>query len=312
MLTFFTTAKPFRGHDGIIQRNALKSWKLLHPDLEVILFGDEVGAAEVCAELGLRHEPHVERFESKYPYVNFMFARAQEIARHEYLCYANCDIIFSSDFLEAFQKSIQWRKRFLLVGRRWDLDITTPIDFERPDWASRVRRLAVTRGEQQDEYWIDFFLFPKGLYTDMPELIVGFCYWDNWMIWRCLSLGEPVLDATAFVAPVHQNHAYSADSQRVKGVATDCRSVRNLQSIGDKSHVLHTDAATHRIGRSGSIRPCGYRKYWRPIHVFFFPLRTAFLHKIWNPIWYPFLDISRPLRTHLGLRSKAAKAGENQ
>jgi hypothetical protein len=34
MLTFFTTAKPFRGHSGVIQRNALKSWTLLHPDVE--------------------------------------------------------------------------------------------------------------------------------------------------------------------------------------------------------------------------------------------------------------------------------------
>jgi hypothetical protein len=47
MLTFFTTAKPFVGHSGIIQRNALRSWKLLDPDVEVILFGDEEGAAEV-------------------------------------------------------------------------------------------------------------------------------------------------------------------------------------------------------------------------------------------------------------------------
>ena len=45
MFTFFTTAKPFRGHNGIIQRNALKSWMLLHPDAEVILFGDEEGVA---------------------------------------------------------------------------------------------------------------------------------------------------------------------------------------------------------------------------------------------------------------------------
>jgi hypothetical protein len=63
MLTFFTTAKPFRGHSATIQCNALQSWKLLHPDIEVILFGDEEGTAEVCAELGLRHEPHVERNE---------------------------------------------------------------------------------------------------------------------------------------------------------------------------------------------------------------------------------------------------------
>ena len=89
MITFFTTGKPFRGHDGIIQRNALKSWTLLHPDVEVILFGDEGGAAEVCAEFGLRHEPHVMRYESRMPYVNAMFARAQEIARHDYVCYAS-------------------------------------------------------------------------------------------------------------------------------------------------------------------------------------------------------------------------------
>lgn len=30
----------FVGHSGIIQRNALKSWKLLHPEVEVILFGE--------------------------------------------------------------------------------------------------------------------------------------------------------------------------------------------------------------------------------------------------------------------------------
>lgn len=36
---FFTTAKPFVGHNGVIQRNALRSWTLLHPGVEVILFG---------------------------------------------------------------------------------------------------------------------------------------------------------------------------------------------------------------------------------------------------------------------------------
>lgn len=55
MLTFFTTGKPFRGRDGIIQRNALKSWTLL-PDVEVVLFGDEEGAAQAAEELGLRAE----------------------------------------------------------------------------------------------------------------------------------------------------------------------------------------------------------------------------------------------------------------
>lgn len=39
MITFFTTAKSVKGHDGVIQRNALESCTLMHPDVEVILFG---------------------------------------------------------------------------------------------------------------------------------------------------------------------------------------------------------------------------------------------------------------------------------
>ena len=51
MLMFFTTAKPFHGHDGIIQRNALRSWTLLHPEVEVNLFGSEEGAAQTAKQL---------------------------------------------------------------------------------------------------------------------------------------------------------------------------------------------------------------------------------------------------------------------
>src|ERR1039457_6027675 len=123
MLTLFTTAKPFLGHSGIIQRNALQSWKLLHPDVEVILFGDEEGAADVSRELGLHHEPEIARDRAGLPYMNCMFDRAEEIARHDNLCYANCDIILTSDLLEALGRVRAVRSEFLIVGRRWDTDV---------------------------------------------------------------------------------------------------------------------------------------------------------------------------------------------
>src|SRR5215472_16468615 len=93
MLTLFATAKAFEGHSGIIQRNALKSWTLLHPDVEVILFGDDKGTAEIAAELGLRHEPYVERNELGTKRLDSMFGQAQKIARNDILCYVNCDIV---------------------------------------------------------------------------------------------------------------------------------------------------------------------------------------------------------------------------
>src|SRR6202047_4451945 len=104
MLTLFTTGKAFTGRSGVIQRNALKSWTLLHPDVEVILFGDDAGAAETARELGLRHEPRVERNRFGSKRLDYLFARAQELARHEVLCYSNCDIILLTDFCGALER----------------------------------------------------------------------------------------------------------------------------------------------------------------------------------------------------------------
>ena len=79
MLTIFTTAKPFRDRIATIQRNALQSWTLLHPDVEVIVFGDDPGSAEACRDLGLRHEPQIDRTEFGSIRVDAMFARAQQL-----------------------------------------------------------------------------------------------------------------------------------------------------------------------------------------------------------------------------------------
>jgi hypothetical protein len=85
MLTFFTTAKPFVCHINVIQRNALKSWTLVHPDAEVILFRNDEGAAGVARELGFRHEPHTEKNERGTNRADYIFNRAQEIARRSLL-----------------------------------------------------------------------------------------------------------------------------------------------------------------------------------------------------------------------------------
>jgi hypothetical protein len=257
MLTFFTTAKPFQGHDGVIQRNALKSWKLLHPDVEVILFGDEEGAAEVCAELDIRHEPYVERFESKYPYVNFMFARAQEIAKHEFLCYSNCDIVFVNDFWKIFKKAVAWRKRFVLVAQRWDTDVTQPINFKYHEWAKHLRELATTQGIQQISDYIDFFLFRKGVYDQLPPLVVGYAYWDHWMIWKALSANAPVLDASLCLVPVHQNHGYRTTPERTKGSQTDRVAMRNFELSGKGKQLKAMLDANYVLSRYGQI-------YWNP------------------------------------------------
>jgi uncharacterized protein YigA (DUF484 family) len=52
----------------MIPRNALESWKLAAPNAEVILFGDEEGAAEAAQEAGARHVANVERADAGQKY----------------------------------------------------------------------------------------------------------------------------------------------------------------------------------------------------------------------------------------------------
>ena len=253
MLTFFTTAKPFTGHNGIIQRNALKSWKQLHPDVEVIVFGNEEGVAELCAEMGLRHEPRAERHESGMKYLDFMFREAQEKAKHSFLCYSNCDIVLLPDFAEAFEKARKWREKFLLVARRWDTDVTEAIAFERGDWAGEVRQLAQSKGTKQIPNYVDFFVFPRGFYAGVPAMVVGRSYWDHWLVWRALDGGLAVIDASRFVVAMHQNHNYGYHPQGKQGTNEDAVAMRNLELAGGMKHQRSMHDATHAMTSSGRI-----------------------------------------------------------
>jgi len=261
MLTLFSTPKPFVGHFDIIQRNALRSWKQLHPSVEVILFGDEEGAASACAELGLRNEPHVERHESGMKYVDRLFLCAQQIAQHDYLCYSNCDIVLLDDFWKAFEKARAWRKDFLMVGRRRDTNVTDPIDFSRPNWANDLRNLALTSGVLQHPGFIDFFVFPKGLYDHVPPLLVGRSYWDHWLVWKALTDGAALLDCSPFSVPVHQNHDYGYHPEGKRGTDRDDLALRNKLLSGNGRHLRSILDSTHRLTRDGDIR----RKFLRPI-----------------------------------------------
>lgn len=308
MLTIFTTAKPFRGHFGIIQRNALRSWTLLHPDIEVILFGDEEGAAEIARELGLRHEPHVERFEGKLPYVNFLFDRAQQIARHDYLCYANCDILLMQDFREAVRKAVRWQKRFLLVSQRWDTDITQLIDFGRAGWDGQIQRDARTRGFKQDPRYVDLFVFPRGFYRDVPPLVVGISYWDWWVVWSALSRDVPVVDCTPYVTAIHQNHDYARFAGGKEWTHLGPLAMQNYQLAGGPEHFRWIEDATYYLSRRGRISrkivPARYRKRARDLWL---QARRIFTYKVRQPVWFFLLGITRPLRNVLGLRPKAVR-----
>lgn len=305
MLTIITTAKPFRGHSGIIQRNALKSWTMLHPDVEVILFGDDEGATEICKELGIRHEPYVERNEYGTKRLNFLFDRAQDIAKNDNLCYVNCDIILLEDFRVAVEQVKAVHSRYLMVGRRWDADVLEPVDFSRSSWSSEMRQRALRTAQQRDEWWIDYFCFPRGLYRGkIPALVIGRIYWDNWLIWSAKQSGAAVVDASEIVCAVHQNHDYGYHPQGKEGVWSDAQSRQNFRLAGGFSHLRTIANAHYRLTAGGLKRNRWHEApYWRETARHYWKRGAEVTLNAWqNAVWHPMLNLTRPLRTTVGLR----------
>src|ERR1700685_4705635 len=102
LFTILAMPKPFRGHIGVIQRNAIISWTKLFPKPDIFLFGEEPGTAEIAAELQIGHLHDTERNEFGTPLLNDLIKRAKEVADAPLLCYVNSDIIL----LQAFQEAI--------------------------------------------------------------------------------------------------------------------------------------------------------------------------------------------------------------
>jgi len=207
MITFFTIPKPFKGQIAIIQRNAIDSWLQLDPGCEIILYGDEEGIEEIAVEYGLVHVSDIKKNEFDTPFLDFVFNDAQERAKNKILCYANMDILFFKDFIHSIQNVKM--DRFLIIGQRWDIEVSDPLCFSDEFCEKKLRILVENEGNRFGPLAIDYFAFSKTTSLKLLPFLVGRKGWDNWMIYYARKMGIPVVDITQTTMVIHQNHDYN-------------------------------------------------------------------------------------------------------
>ncbi|ABS26022.1 hypothetical protein Anae109_1819 [Anaeromyxobacter sp. Fw109-5] len=265
-ISFFTIPKPFAGHIGVIQRNALESWRRVAPGAEIFVCGDEAGAREAAHSVGARMLPDVERNEYGTPLLGSTFRRVATEATGELLVFLNADILLVPDFVEAIGR-VDTRP-FLLVSRRWNLDVRDPIDFGAPDWAERLRARALLEGELYRRDAIDVFVFPReSPLVELPPFAVGRPGWDNFFLYRARKLGIALVDASGAVTLVHQNHGYghvkAATGDRWEG--PEARTNRSL--MGGSERFFDIGDATHVLSPGGLGRARGLRRTLRRLET---------------------------------------------
>lgn len=237
MLTIFSCPKPFRGHANIIQRNAVESWRRLGPEVEVILLGDDEGTSGVAKEFCIQHIPDVARNDHGTPLINSLFEKAQERARYDRMCYVNADIILMSNFVRAIKRVVAEMDRSLMVGRRWNLDLEEPLEFH-ANWEEWLLAQVERRGKLYYHFAIDYFVYPKGIWGEIPPFAVGRPGWDIWMLHRAHVLNIPMVDLTKMVSVIHQNHDYSHHPGGWLGASKGKEAKQNIKLAGEIAYSL--------------------------------------------------------------------------
>jgi hypothetical protein len=205
LCTVFASAKTFTGNARIAQYNSLKNWQAL--GLPVILLGDDEGMAEAAHTIGATHIAEIEKTDRGTPLLSDMFGKAQAAASTPFVCYINADILLPPSFLTALEAASQKWKRFLMVGRRWDVEIPAELSFD-AGWVERLEALRLKSGKQHSPWGLDYFVFPRGAINSMPPFAIGRPWWDGWLIWTLAAAGMPLLNASQGVPILHQNHGY--------------------------------------------------------------------------------------------------------
>jgi hypothetical protein len=300
-LTIFTAPKPFTNpHIARIQRNAIRSWKALGSEVEVILIGDEAGIPQAAQDLDVYHVPEVSRNSYGTPLIGSIFNIARREGAGQLLAYVNADILLQPDLLEGAEQVKRKFEKFLIVGQRWDLDIQEDLDFS-GGWNASLLEALKSQSRLHPAGGSDYFIFPRTCFNSLPGMAVGRAGWDNWMIYHGRRHGWPVVDATADIQVVHQSHDYShlPDGQpHYRLPETD----ENVRLGGGKLTIFKLADASYVL-KGGRIRraPLTFARFWREVEIF--PL--IHLHMRW--LAWTFFTLFHPVK---GLRELRRGMGE--
>ena len=287
-ITIFTAPKPFRdSHISTIQYNAIQSWKILEPDVAIVLVGDEEGVDSVSKELNVHFVPNVRRNSQNTPLISSIFDLGRNLNESPLLAYINADIIIFSDFVEVAQLVSNEYEKFLMVGQRWDMDIQKRMEFSK-GWDRTVKNECQSSGKLHPRGGSDYFIYPRACFLELPDFAVGRAGWDNWMFYQARTNNWPVIDATGSVEIIHQNHDYA----HLPGGQAHYRlpeTNENVRLAGGRRTIFTLIDVNYQIV-DGKVKkfPLNWKKFWREFEIFpLIKLKSPFLANVTFAILHP-------------------------
>ena len=230
-MVIFTSLKPSTGAAAEIQRRSLENWRQCFPESRIITF--------------------------EGPLVPFreMVEKVERETDADILMYANGDVLFEvGNVLTLIPRPKAVRGADALAGvRRRDSEYTEILSREKGFLLTgqRVDILADGTKRLHRPSGMDYFVFRRGMFHDLPKVSMGRAYCDSALVAYCLKKGIPVIDASFALRVEHQFHDYG----HVKGGRTMVWQGEEAQS--NKLNNQLRDFGPHVLDATHTLLPDG-------------------------------------------------------
>lgn len=164
-----------------------------------------------------------------------MLREVEKESDAEKIMYANGDILFADGANDVI-RSIPTAQDFLLTGQRIDI------------LQSGIKRLHWPSG-------MDYFVFRRGMFKDMPKVWMGRSYCDSAIVTYCLRNKICVIDASFALRVEHQFHDYGHVAGGRNQVWQGHEAMENRHGSALRDFAPHCIDATKTLLKDGSIVP---------------------------------------------------------
>ena len=217
-LAIFTTLKPSEGQAAEIQARSLENWRAVFRGADIVEF--------------------------EGPLVPFkrMVEDVEHDSESEILMYANADVLFDKSQMLQLERALGEQlppilcRGFLLTGQRIDI---------LEDGTKRLHRPS----------GMDYFIFKRGMFRDLPKVVMGRAYCDNALVAYCLRSKIPVIDASYAISVEHQFHDYGHIAGGRTSVWNGEEALENKRVNGLRDFGPNVLDATHTLLPDGRIVP---------------------------------------------------------
>ena len=240
MITFLTSPKPFVGIDKENQYRAIRNWKLVANNAEIILYGNSDGIDTAAEDLNVKIVKNIKSTKGGIPYFGSIVNHASEFGIFDIQIYLNCDILLGNIDQVINKVTIS---KFLCIGQRIDLSSNFNIDISPSSLKFNLRSLYTKEKiDLHKPTGIDYFIFRRSMWNHIGEIVIGRGGYDNALLRFCKLNHISIIDCTNMIVALHQFHDYNHVIGNKKSVFLGNDAKNNLKQAGKYSLLTITDS----------------------------------------------------------------------